>query len=198
MMMVSSIHARKLKLHRNLSRNSKRREKLQVLLVNLTLLGALFGYSFFGAAVFMAIEGPNEIEEYKQLKDTRDTFAEWIENLTHSAINEHEHVNVSAFIREAIDKFEEEFSQAACQHHIDRTGKTQWSFYSSLFFSATVISMIGEYKNESHLQNMLYTSLFNHNMLENSTQCTLQSSSKRALYSDSFHFTSSKNNKIYH
>ena len=144
-MMVSNIHARKHALHRNLSRRSQKREKIQILVINLTLTVALIGYSFIGAGVFVALEHDNEMKEYDNLNKARQQLVEEIVNMTQLAIDDGEmEENITEIVLGRLDRFEEEFIRAACTHHVDRKGKAQWNLYSSLFFSATVISMIGE------------------------------------------------------
>ena len=143
--MVSNIHARKHALNRNLSRRSKKREKIQTLVINLTLTAALIGYSFIGAGVFVALEHDNEMKEYDILNKSRQELVEEIVNMTQRAIVEgNMEENITQILLNRLDRFEEDFVHAACTHHVDRKGEAQWNLYSSLFFSATVISMIGE------------------------------------------------------
>ena len=148
-MMLSNLRAaRNFNQNRSMSKTSQKRETLQWLLVNVSLIIGVFAYAFIGAAVFVAIEGPNEAMETQRFESAREILLEHIHDMIDLAVNDNTNgtmVNISASIRVALDIFEENMTHAVCTHHIDRKGEVQWNFYTALFFSATTISMIGKF-----------------------------------------------------
>lgn len=119
-----------------------------VLLLDLFLVGVLFSYAFFGGAVFRILEHEHNMESYQQFEQARYIFTESIFNLSVCDLSL-EGID-SKKLDTAIKIFENKMNELICDEKVDIQGKPTWTFWSSVFFSATVISTIGKIEKLFH------------------------------------------------
>ena len=115
---------------------------LFILLLNLSLVGVLFGYAFMGGAVFVILEHQHNMDQLGVLNLARHNLKLAIGNL--SICDAENKIMDMIKLQIELDKFEVTMKQTVCDEKVDIKGKDQWTFWSAVFFSATVISTIGK------------------------------------------------------
>ncbi|OQR76429.1 open rectifier potassium channel protein 1-like, partial [Tropilaelaps mercedesae] len=101
----------------------------------LALLVVFILFVVFGGAVFMAVEGPHEVERRHELTELRQKFFDKLNKLQHPN-----------FTREEMVSMIQNLTNARMRNLIDMTGKetnVNWNFYNSFFFAITVVTTIG-------------------------------------------------------
>ncbi|XP_072026995.1 potassium channel subfamily K member 18-like isoform X2 [Amphiura filiformis] len=112
---------------------------LYIFLLNLSLVGVLFGYAFMGGAVFQILEHDHSMAQYQEFKIARNTLQLAIANFS---VCDRRRINMKK-LEAALEVFELAMKKTVCDEKVDINGTTRWTFWSSVFFSATVISTIG-------------------------------------------------------
>ena len=104
------------------------------------LLVILFAYSFIGAAIFQAIEGPHEEDVVRNITHLRNQLIQSAWNASQSLGNQ---TNFTERFEEHLHEYEEQLN-LAFQHGI-QAGKDLriWDYWGALFFSCTVYTTIG-------------------------------------------------------
>ena len=113
--------------------------KLAIFLLNVGLVCILFVYAFIGGATLVILEHPNEVNQYQHFVSAQEVLKEAIANLTGIDRNMYE-----VEINDILETFETQMKDVVCDHGVDIKGEYKWTFWSSVFFSATVISTIGK------------------------------------------------------
>ena len=115
---------------------------LFVLLLETSLVGLLFGYAFMGGAVFVALEQPHEMEQYRKFVNAREVLKQTIANL--SGFMSQEDMFNETLMDSALEIFAKQMRETVCEANVNINGQPKWTYWSSVFFSATVISTIGK------------------------------------------------------
>ncbi|XP_022707888.1 potassium channel subfamily K member 2-like [Varroa jacobsoni] len=101
----------------------------------LALLVVFIMFVVLGGAVFMAVEGPHEVERRKELAELKKKLFDKLNKLHHPD-----------FTREEMVSMIQNLTNARMRNLIDMTGKetnVNWNFYNSFFFAITVVTTIG-------------------------------------------------------
>ncbi|XP_003745476.1 potassium channel subfamily K member 2-like [Galendromus occidentalis] len=99
------------------------------------LLVVFILFVVIGGAVFMAVEGPQELETRAELVQLRRKFFDKLEELHHPNFTKREMVEM---IRQ--------LANARSRNLLDMSGRetnVNWNFYNSFFFAITVVTTIG-------------------------------------------------------
>ena len=113
-----------------------------ILLLDLTLVGVLFGYAFMGGAVFKILEHDHNMNSFQKFVQARADLKQSIVNLS-TCDPDLESINMTE-LNKALHIFETKMNEIVCDEKVDIKGGPVWTFWSSVFFSATVISTIGK------------------------------------------------------
>ena len=114
-----------------------------LILINLGLVAFLFSYAFMGGAVFVALEHNHEMSQYREFQKAREDLKDGIGNLT--GCKETKDMIDLKHLEGILEQFENRMKKLVCDANVDTTGQSQWTFWSAVFFSATVISTIGKH-----------------------------------------------------
>jgi hypothetical protein len=108
---------------------------------HLGLFFILVIYSFIGAAIFQALEGPHETQEKYDIVEMRENI---ISDLWADSQNDTwDQGNWSAHLREALKDYEGQL-HTAFAHGINSDSEERvWDFWGSMFFCATIYTTIG-------------------------------------------------------
>ena len=110
---------------------------------HLGLVIVLLIYSFIGAAIFQAIETPNELKRMQAREINADKGAELLVNWTREATY-FDKDEIKQFFADKIRDFPDEISAFVSNSTGDIPQYRHWDFWGSLFFCATVFTTIGE------------------------------------------------------
>ena len=106
------------------------------------LIILLILYSFMGAAIFRAIEGPHETQEKEEIQEVRDEVIVSVWNTTFAVKR-----NEAAFkqlMTQELKKYESKLYDAF-SHGINTQSETVvWDFWGAMFFAATIYTTIGK------------------------------------------------------
>ena len=95
-----------------------------------------------GGAIFQILENEHNMNSYHLFEEAREDFKQSIVNLS-VCDPELEGIDMKK-LNLVITHFETKMNEIICDEKVDITGKSPWTFWSSVFFSATVISTIGK------------------------------------------------------
>ena len=95
-----------------------------------------------GGAIFQFLESEHSMNSYHLFEEAREDFKQSIVNLS-VCDPELEGIDVKN-LNLAITHFETKMNEIVCDEKVNIKGESTWSFWSSVFFSATVISTIGK------------------------------------------------------
>ena len=113
-----------------------------ILLLDVSLVGVLFGYAFMGGAVFKILEHEHNMKSYGKFEIAREDLRQAIVNLS-MCDQELKSINMTE-LNKTLNIFETRMNEIICDEKVDIKGEPVWTFWSSVFFSATVISTIGK------------------------------------------------------
>ena len=114
----------------------------------LGLIVLLLCYTFAGAAIFQAIEEPNEQREIDNIENARSKFIAD----TYALAHKHETtVEFDKDMKELLEKYEIKLTYLITHGISAGKDDTVWDYWGSLFFCATIFTTIGKYDYPSQV-----------------------------------------------